>query len=158
MSRASIGFAMNGTDDAPLPEEIRPVTDTTTAPVESKPKRRRKAKRAPDPSAPKRTRTTLLSRIEAMGPTHLAAYRTLAQGNPAFAREVAASLEASSAVTRAAMRRARAEIELDAANAAFVVAAERAKDAEAVLSRLDTLAGQIAAARGETAKASTAGA
>ena len=114
-----------------------------------KPKRRRRAKRVPDPTTPRRPRTTLLSRIDAMGPTHLSAYRTLAQGNPAFAREVADAIGAKAAFARAEAKRDAADEAVHRADVECMKADLALKAAAATLTRLDTLARQIAAARGD---------
>jgi len=119
--------------------------------VTEKPKpRRRRAKRpAADPTTPKKPRVTLLSRIEAMGPTHLAAYRTLANGNPAFVREVAAALKADEADCAAVDACLRAGRALEAAQNRAAETALACAAGRAVLKRIDTLARQIATARGD---------
>lgn len=119
--------------------------------VTEKPKpRRRRAKRpAADPTAPKRPRVTLLSRIEAMGPTHLAAYRTLANGNAAFVREVAAALKADDESARAADAIIKARRAMDAAEARLSAATDGAAKGRAVLARLDRVARTIAQERGD---------
>lgn len=121
--------------------------DPTTT---DKPKRARKPKRkAPDPTTPKKPRVTLLSRIEAMGPTHLAAYRTLANGNAAFVREVAAALGAAGDLARARNAVTDLTERLRCAEVIQRRAVERETAGRAVLAKLDTLARQIAAARGD---------
>ena len=119
--------------------------------VTEKPKpRRRRAKRpAADPTAPKRPRVTLRSRIEAMGPTHLAAYRTLANGNAAFVREVAAAFKADDESARAADAIIRARRAMDAAEVRLSAATDGAAKARAVLAKLDRLARTIAQERGD---------
>lgn len=119
--------------------------------VTEKPKpRRRKAKRpAADPTTPKKPRVTLLSRIEAMGPTHVAAYRFLAQGNPAFAVEFSAALRAEENLSRAKGRATHAAEQARIADVFLRRAEDRMETARAVIARLDTLARQIATARGD---------
>ena len=114
-----------------------------------KPRRRRAKRAAADPTAPKKPRTTLLSRIEAMGPTHVAAYRTLANGNAAFALAVAAALKAQDEITRAALRRDAAKQALADAQAAFESVAYDETAGRAVLAKLDRLARTIAQERGD---------
>ena len=119
--------------------------------VTEKPKpRRRKAKRsAANPSAPKKPRTTLLSRIEAMGPTHVAAYRTLAQGNPAFALDLDAALKADAYLAIASERHKAALDKATAAGIALGDAKHEAHKAQAVLAKLDRVARTIAQERGD---------
>lgn len=119
--------------------------------VTEKPKpRRRRAKRpAADPTTPKKPRVTLLSRIEAMGPTHLAAYRTLANGNAAFVRDLAAALAADDESARAADAIIKARRAMDAAEARLSAATDGAAKARAVLAKLDRVARTIAQERGD---------
>lgn len=119
-------------------------------PTTTKPPRRRKAKRAvANPAAPKKPRVTLLSRIEAMGPTHLAAYRTLAQGSVAFTTALAAALKADEDLVLAKSTLLKATRAVADAERR-VGAAQSARDAgRDVLSRLDRLARDIATARGD---------
>jgi hypothetical protein len=120
-----------------------------TVTTDKKPRRRKAKRPAADPATPRKPRTTLLSRIEAMGPTHLAAYRTLANGNAAFVREVADALTADSNHARAVGAVYRATGALDAAEQRLTDADRARKAGREVLARLDTLARQIATARGD---------
>lgn len=114
--------------------------------VTEKPKpRRRRAKRpASDPTTPKKPRVTLLSRIEAMGPTHADAFRLIARGLPSFESDVRDALSADADMHNAHVDHLAA---LDAATKAGVALAnakERAEKGRVVLRKLDAMALRIA--------------
>lgn len=121
----------------------------STVTEKPKPRRRRAKRPASDPTTPKKPRVTLLSRIEAMGPTHLAAYRTLANGNAAFVRDLAAALAADDESARAADAIIKARRAMDAAEARLSAATDGAAKARAVLAKLDRVARTIAQERGD---------
>ena len=118
--------------------------------VTEKPKpRRRRAKRpASDPTTPKKPRVTLLSRIEAMGPTHVAAYRVLCDGAE-FDAALRDALTAEDDVIRASARVADLTVTLRAAEKALAAARDRDTAGRAVLAKLDRVARTIAQERGD---------
>ena len=122
--------------------------DPTVTP-DKKPRRRKAKRPAADPATPRKPRTTLLSRIEAMGPTHLAAYRTLCDGTGSFANALSAALTAGAALQAAEVRRNAADAAVRRADADYRAALDRVNAGKATLARLDTLARQIATARGD---------
>ena len=119
--------------------------------VTEKPKpRRRRAKRpASDPTTPKKPRVTLLSRIEAMGPTHYAAYRTLAQGNPTWAAAVSSALDSRRRIDAASMSVMNAKHALERAEQRLSVALKSSDAGKSVLAKLDRVARTIAQERGD---------
>ena len=120
-----------------------------TVTITTKPKRARKAKRkSPDPATPRRPRTTILSRIAAMGPDHLAAYRALCDGT-LFDAELRHALTADAALRAAEAKRDAADAAVRRADAEYRAALEAVNEGKAVLATLDTLARQIATARGD---------
>ncbi len=120
-----------------------------TVTTDKKPRRRKAKRPAADPATPRKPRTTLLSRIEAMGPTHLAAYRTLCDGTGAFANALAAAFKAQDEITRAALRRDAAKQAFANAQAAFESVAYDETAGRAVLAKLDRVARTIAQERGD---------
>jgi len=110
--------------------------------------RRRKAKRA-EPTTPRRPRTTLKARIAAMSPTHLAAFKTLVDGNADFEDAVRDALRAQDDFLRAGVRSAETAKAAREAVTAYDAAMERARAGRLTIAVLDTLARQIATARGD---------
>lgn len=126
----------------------------TAIPPEAKPKRTRKAKAAPPkPVKQRKPRRSILSEIEAMGPTHLAAYRTLAQGSPQFTRDVVAMLCASYRLAVAALDLTAKEEAVERARDRVAAARDEVRRADATRARLDSLAKSIAHARGDVPEA-----
>ena len=122
-----------------------------TPPAPPKPRRRKAKRPAADPATPRKPRkprTTLKARIAAMGPTHLDAYRVLCDGAEfdAALRDALGAYENHTAAVGAV---ARATGALDAAEQRLTDAERALEAGKATLARLDTLARQIATARGD---------
>lgn len=120
-----------------------------TVTTDKKPRRRKAKRPAADPATPRKPRTTLLSRIEAMGPTHLSAYRTLAQGNPTWAAAVSSALDSRRRIDAASMSVMSAKSALQRAEERLSLALKSSDAGKAVLSKLDRVARTIAEERGD---------
>lgn len=120
--------------------------DPTVTP-DKKP-RRRKAKRA-EPTAPRNPRTTVLSRVSALGPTHALAYRTLCDGNPTFAKAMRDAMAHNDEYVRAVARWAAADQAAKAANAVVTAIKGREATVIATFAKLDRVARTIAEERGD---------
>ena len=97
----------------------------------------------------RKPRRSILGDIAALGPTHLAAYRSLAQGNPQFTRDIVSALGASKRVELAHLPVIANEHALAEANERLIDAKDDAESARKVLASLDSVAMSIAHARGE---------
>lgn len=119
-----------------------------TPPAPPKPRRRKAKRPAADPATPRKPRTTLKARIAAMGPDHIAAYRALCDGT-VFDLDLRDAFTADAALKAAEARRDAADAAVRRADTDYRAALERVNAGKATLARLDTLARQIATARGD---------
>ncbi len=122
-------------------------TASTKPPRKARKPRASKPPAAPKATKPRKPRRSLLSDIAALGPTHLAAYRSLAQGSPQFTRDVVTMLTASYRLSVAALNVTNCEEALEAARDLLDAAREEMKRADATRARLDLVAKSIAHAR-----------
>ena len=117
-------------------------------------KARTRKPRAKPPAAPKverarKPRRSLIATIDAMGPTHMLAYRALAAGDKTWPVALAHALGARERVEKALAEENRARAAFDRAAANHAEAILNMKAGAAFLKQLDDLARQIAHARGE---------
>ena len=123
---------------------------TGTTPVEAKPKSKKKpkAKAKPvastEPKPPRAPRNTVKARLEAMGVTHVEAYRLLCRHDKGFKKALAEAMSADEKVTE--MRNRLAGLQMDAAVAEqrVEVAEKMAAAGKATLARLESNAELIA--------------
>ncbi len=119
-----------------------------TPPAPPKPRRRKAKRPAADPATPRKPRTTLLSRIEAMGPTHVEAYRSLCRALPSFETDMRDALAVGEEAARANDRLVKAIREMEAAEQAKTAADAKGVKSQAVIRHLDALARSLADAHG----------